>query len=166
MIISLIAALDEKRGIGWKNQLPWHLPTDLARFKDQTMGHTLIAGRKTYQSIGRALPGRKMIVLTRNPDYSTDDTLVASSMDDALQIARELESREVFVIGGAEIYQEALPLADYLYLSHVHGVFEADVFFPEIDPLDWEVCEEEYSPEDEQNEVPHTYTSYRRKRDY
>ena len=166
MIISLIAALDENRGIGWKNQLPWHLPADLARFKDQTMGHTLIAGRKTYQSIGAALPGRKMIVLSRDPDFSTEDTLLARSMDDALQLARDMEAREVFVIGGAEIYQEALPLADYLYLSHVHGVFEADVFFPELDPLDWDICEEEYFPEDELNEFPHTYISYRHKRDY
>ncbi len=165
MIISIIAALDERRGIGWQGGIPWHLPADLARFKSLTMGHPLIAGRKTYQSIGGPLPGRTMIVLTRDPDFEAGDCVLASSLEEGLEYARKAGAREVFIIGGADVYHDALPLADFLHLSHVEGVFKVDVKFPEIDPFDWEIMEEVRFPADARNPLAHTYTVYRRKRD-
>ena len=158
MILSIIAALDEQGGIGFNNQIPWHLPDDLKRFKMLTMGHHLILGRKTYHSIGKPLPGRKMIVLSRNPDLKLDDCQVASSLKDALQIARDQGDSEVFVIGGGEIYQMALPMADKMYLTHVHITSQADTYFPEFDPDNWlKICEQTF-PEDQGNPFGYTFT--------
>jgi len=157
MIVSLIVATDENGGIGFDNQIPWHLPADLARFKKLTMGHYLIAGRKTYESIGGALPGRHMIVLTRNPEFNAPDCFLSESLADAFDLAEENGEKEVFIIGGAEIYREALPLADRLYLTVVHTETEADTFFPEIAEEAWtEVCSQEFS-EDEKNTLATTF---------
>ena len=157
MIISIIAALDEQGGIGFENQIPWHLPADLARFKKLTMGHHLILGRKTYESIGSALPGRQMIVLTRNPDFKAPDCITAPTLDEALTLAENAGENEVFIIGGAEIYKEALPLADHLYLTVVHTRAEADAYFPQFDQTAWSViCEQDF-PEDDQNPIAHTF---------
>ena len=163
MILSIIAALDEGGGIGFENQIPWHLPGDLGRFKKLTMGHHLILGRKTYQSIGKPLPGRMMIVLSRNPDCTLAGSLVASSLQDALRIAREAGESEAFVIGGAEIYQEALPLADHLYLTVVHTNVEADTFFPEFKEIDWSLICTQDIPADEKNSLATTFKSFVRK---
>ena len=163
MILSIIAALDEEGGIGFENQIPWHLPGDLGRFKKLTMGHHLILGRKTYQSIGKPLPGRMMIILSRNPDYTLAGSLVAGSLQDALEIARDAGESEAFVIGGADIYQLALPLADRMYLSHVHTTIKADVYFPEYETENWlKICEQEF-PADEANPVGYTFTHMIRK---
>ena len=134
MILSVIAALDDQGGIGIENQLPWHLPGDLSRFKKLTMGHQLILGRKTYQAIGKPLPGREMIVLSRNPEFKLEDSQVVSSWEAALQTARETGEKEVFVIGGGEIFELALPLAERMYLTRVHTISQADAYFPEFDP--------------------------------
>ncbi len=163
MIISVIVAVDEDQGIGLQNQIPWHLPLDLARFKRLTLGHHLIAGRKTYQSIGAPLPGRQMIVLTRNPDYEAEGCLMASSLYDAIKLAEAAREKEVFIIGGAELYQEALPLADHLYLTRVHVKLDADTFFPNIVEEDWIKVYEQKLPADEENLYPHTFFHYRRK---
>ncbi len=163
MILSIIAALDEEGGIGFKNQIPWHLPVDLGRFKKLTMGHHLILGRKTYQSIGKPLPGRRMIVLSRNPEYKLTGSRLAGSLQDALQIARDAGDSEVFVIGGAEIYQLALPIADRMYLSHVHTTSKADVYFPAYDADNWlKICEQEF-PADQANPIGHTFRHLVRK---
>ena len=163
MIISLIAAVDENGGIGLENQMPWHLPADLARFKKLTMGHSLIVGRKTYESIGSALPGRKMIVLTRNPGFTAPDCTISQSLREALGHAQEIGEKEVFIIGGAEIYREALPQADKLYLTVVHTISEADTYFPEIEEDHWfEVCSQ-FIPEDEQNPLVTTFRHLVRK---
>jgi dihydrofolate reductase len=163
MIISLIVAADENGGIGLENQMPWHLPADLARFKKLTMGHHLIVGRKTYQSIGSTLPGRQMILLTRNPDFNAQDCIISESLADALHLAEENGEKEVFIIGGAQIYREALPLADKLYLTVVHTISKADTFFPKIENDDWsEICSQDF-PEDEQNSLATTFKHLVRK---
>jgi dihydrofolate reductase len=162
MIISLIAAVDENGGIGLDNQIPWHLPADLARFKELTMGHHLVVGRKTFQSIGSALVGRQMIILTRNPGFEAPDCFTAAGIDEALHMAETAGEDEVFIIGGAEIYQESLPLADRLYLTRVHTCLEVDTYFPKINKDDWEIVAEEYHPGDENNLIPHTYYQYHR----
>lgn len=163
MILSLIAALDEERGLGFENQIPWHLPRDLARFKKLTMGHHLVLGRKTYQSIGKPLPGRKMLVLSRDPAFQLEGSQVVDSLPTALQIAREAGESEAFVIGGGEIYRQALPLADRMYLTYVHTVSQSDVFFPEFDAEEWlKICEQEF-PADPDNPYRTTFRQLIRK---
>jgi len=163
MILSIIAALDAQGGIGFQNQIPWHLPRDLVRFKNITMGHHLILGRKTYQSIGKPLPGRQMIVLTRNPEYRLEGSRLASSFEEALVMARKEGECEAFVIGGAEIYRLALPLADRMYLTHVSTVSQADVYFPAYSSDDWiEICKQGF-PLDPDNPFPTTFQFFVRK---
>ncbi len=163
MILSIIAALDDQGGIGFENKIPWHLPADLGRFKKLTMGHHLILGRKTYQSIGKSLPGREMIVLSRNPEYKLAGSQIVSSLQEALQITRDVGESEAFVIGGAEIYRIALPLVEKMYLTRVHTTSQADVFFPEFDPDNWlRICEQSF-PEDKDNPFGHTFTYLIRK---
>jgi len=157
MIISLIVAMDEERGIGKRGRLPWHLGADLKRFKMLTMGHHLVMGRKTYESIGRPLPGRTMIVITRNRKYNPDDCLMVHSFGDALALARQRGESEVFVAGGGEIFNQALPYADRLYLTKVHAQADCDVFFPEYSSDDWVEKETIFSPANEENDHPSTY---------
>jgi dihydrofolate reductase len=133
--VSVIAAVAENRAIGLENALPWHLPEDLKRFRSLTMGHHIIMGRKTFDSLGRLLPGRTTVIVTRQMDYCFEGAVVANSLSAA--IASCGNDEEVFVIGGAEIYREALPLADRLYLTEVHGQFSADAYFPEYDRAAW-----------------------------
>jgi len=163
MILSIIAALDESGGIGFQNLMPWHLPGDLGRFKKLTMGHHLILGRKTYQSIGKPLPGRRMIILSRDPAYKLENSLVVSSWADAMQAAREGGESEVFVIGGGEIYQIALPLANRMYLTRVHTTSQTDTFFPAYEPDDWmTICEQRF-PADQDHAYGHTFSYLIRK---
>jgi dihydrofolate reductase len=152
MIVSLIVAMDRKRGIGKDNQLPWRLPADLKRFRELTMGHHLIVGRKTFESIGKPLPGRTSIIITRNPDYTAEGCVVTHSLDDALELARSHGETEAFVIGGAEIYAQALAQADRLYLTLVDAEVEADAFFPEFDQTDWIEHESQQQAKDEKNQ--------------
>ena len=158
MILSIIAALDEQGGIGFENQMPWHLPGDLRRFKNLTMGHHLILGRKTYQSIGIPLPGRTMIVLSRDPATKLAGTQVVSSLEAALEAARDAGENEAFVIGGGEIYQLALPLTERMYLTRVHTSSQSDVFFPAFDPANWlKICEQTF-PEDQDHPFGYTFS--------
>jgi len=149
MDISLIVAMDKRRGIGKDGRLPWHLPADLKLFKKITMGHHLIMGRKTWESIGRPLPGRTMIVLTRQPDYQPIGCLVASSLNEGLAIARRNGEGEVFVIGGANVFRQTLPMADRIYLSRVEGIFAADAFFPELPQGLWKTVKQTVYPSDD-----------------
>jgi len=134
VLISLIAAVAENGLIGKDNKLPWHLPADLRFFKKTTLGHPIIMGRKNFESIGKVLPGRTNIMLTRNADFAeTENLKVAHSLKEAFEIARETGADECFVIGGAEIYKEALPFCQKLYITRVHGIFEGDTFMPEFE---------------------------------
>lgn len=132
--ISLITSLGtQTRLIGRDGTLPWRIPDDLKRFKALTMGHPIIMGRKTYESIGRALPGRTNIVITRSPDFSAVGVIVTHSLDVALEKAREIEEKEIFIIGGGEIFKQALPIADKLYLTLVDDDIKGDTYFPEYE---------------------------------
>ena len=143
MIISIIVAMDERGGIGIRNQVPWHIPADLKRFKALTMGHHLIVGRKTYESIGRALPGRTMIIVTRSKDYRAEGCLVTDSLQEALELAEGRGEGEVFIGGGGMIFAQALPLAERIYLTKVHAEVAADVTFPKWEPAGWRMIHEE-----------------------
>ena len=157
MIISLIVAMDEGRGIGVDGHLPWHLPADLKRFKSLTMSHHLIMGRKTYESIGNPLPGRTMIIVTRNPNYQPDGCMVARSLDTAIEFARMGMDNEAFIIGGGDLFEQSIDLADRIYLSLVHASLPADVYFPEIDEEEWQVTKSELVPADEKNLYDFTF---------
>jgi dihydrofolate reductase len=144
--VAMIAAVAENGVIGAGNAIPWRLPTDFAHFKRTTMGKPLIMGRKTFESIGKPLPGRTNIVVTRQRDYQPDGALVVGSLTAALERAQAIAAAdgasEVIVGGGGEIYREAMPLADRLYITHVEAVPEGNVRFPEIDPAMWAVRSE------------------------
>lgn len=147
---ALIVAMAQNRVIGRNNKLPWYLPNDLKYFKQVTMGKPIIMGRLTYESIGKPLPGRVNIVVTRNPDWRAEGVRVANSLEEAYSLAMsiaEIDGRdEVMVIGGDQIYQAALPLADRIYLTEVHADVEGDAFFPEFDRSAWqEVAREEFA---------------------
>ncbi|MCI0485368.1 MAG: dihydrofolate reductase [Blastocatellia bacterium] len=157
MIVSLIVAMDCMRGIGKGNRLPWRLSSDLKRFRALTMGHHIIVGRKTFESIGRPLPGRQMIVVTRNRDFKPEGCMIAHSLEDAITLARERGESEVFISGGARIYARSLKLADRLYLTLVHAEVGADTFFPEWDEREWIEKETSYHPADEKNEYATTF---------
>jgi dihydrofolate reductase len=157
VIISLIVAMDEKRGIGMEGKLPWHLPADLRHFKSLTMGHHIIMGRKTYETISRPLPGRTMVVVTRNPAYQAEGCLIAQSLESAIEKARESGEDEVFIIGGSQIFAEALELADRIYLTLVHTITNADVFFPAMEPDHWVEIEAEDHKADNKNQYSLTF---------
>jgi dihydrofolate reductase len=157
MIVSIIVAMDDNRGIGYQNRLPWRLPDDLKRFKRLTMGHHIIMGRKTFESIGKPLPGRTNIVVTYNPNYRPEGCLVAHSFEKALALARDRWEEEVFVIGGAELFDEALEIADRVYLTRVHAQVEADVIFPDFDESEWHVIISSFHPADEVNQFDSTF---------
>lgn len=151
MIVSLIAAMAENRVIGREGAIPWDIPEDRKRFREITMGHPLIMGRKTYESIGRPLQGRKTVILTRRSDYRAEGCLVAHDLRSALVMAGDAE--EVFVCGGGEVYREALPLASRIYLTVLHREFPGDAFFPDIPEEFVEVAREEIAAA-----IPCTFT--------
>ena len=157
MIISIIAAMDRKRGIGVDNKLPWRLSADLKRFRELTMGHHVIVGRKTFESIGRPLPGRRMIVVTRDVNYKAEGCKVAHSVEDAINLAPERGESEVFICGGAEIYAQTIEIVDRMYLTFVDAEVAADTFFPEFDEREWNERESFYQPADEKNQYAFTF---------
>jgi len=157
MIVSLIAAMDEARGIGIDNKLPWRLSADLKRFKDLTMGHHIIVGRKTFESISGPLPGRRTIILTHRAGLTAPGCLVAGSLDEALALARENGEGEAFICGGARVFEEALPRADRFYLTLVHARVRADTFFPEWQEDRWAEQEVSHHDADEKNQYPLTF---------
>jgi dihydrofolate reductase len=145
MTLSIIAALSENGTIGRNGDLPWRIPADLRRFKALTMGRSLIVGRRTFESIGRALPGRRMVVVTRQAGYRPADVLVAATIEEAIERAGD---EEIFIGGGGEIYQQTVGVADRLYLTTVKRHVVGDTFFPPFDPLEWRLV----SVEDHINE--------------
>jgi dihydrofolate reductase len=126
--------MDDQRGIGLNNGLPWKLPEDMLHFKTTTLHHPIIMGRKTFESIGRPLPKRKNMVVSRNPNWGHEGCFLQGSIEEAVENA---DDSDIFIIGGAEIFKQALPLADKLIVTHIHKTYECDTFFPEIDPLCW-----------------------------
>ncbi len=163
MTISLIVAASLNHGIGKDNQLPWHLPADLKFFKKTTMGCPVVMGRKTFQSIGRTLPGRKNVVITRDALFNqtgTFDIILASGLDDAL--ARLAGESEVFIIGGGEIFRQSIDLADTIYLTVVDTELEADVFFPVIDPAKFALVWEEKHLADDKHAYNYTFQKYQK----
>ncbi len=161
MNLSLIVAFDKNRLIGSNNQLPWRLPADLKYFKSLTMGHHLSMGRKTYDSIGKALPGRISVVVTRQKNLSLPDCIVVNSLDEAIEICKK--ENEVFVIGGAELFYATLKIASRLYITEIDHTFEGDTWFPEIDAMTWSETSRESHPADEKNLWPYTFVIYDRK---
>lgn len=157
MTVSIIAAMDKKRGIGVDNKLPWRLSADLKRFRDLTMGHHIIVGRKTFESIGKPLPGRRMIVVTRDSAYKAEGCDVAYSVEDATRLARERGESEAFICGGAEIYAQSIAIVDRMYITFVDAEVRADTFFPEFEELEWNEQESFYQPADEKNQYPFTF---------
>ena len=137
--LALIAARARNGVIGLDNRMPWHLPEDLAYFKRVTLGKPVVMGRKTFESIGRPLPGRLNIVVTRNPDWQAAGVQVAHSLDAALALAAAAAPEEIMLIGGAELYRQALPQADVLYLTEIDAEFAGDAFFPEVDLARWRI---------------------------
>lgn len=161
MMISIVVAIAENNAIGKDNQLLWHLPADLKHFKDITNGHTIIMGRKTYDSIGRPLPNRRNIVITRNTELDIPGVEITNSLNEALKLCTT--EAEVFIIGGAELYKHALEATNRIYLTTVHHSYTADTFFPEIEPLEWnEISTEKHLP-DEKNRVAYTFSTLERK---
>lgn len=161
MILSLILAIGKNNEIGFGNKLPWHLPNDLKRFKETTRGHTVIMGRKTYESIGRLLPERKNIIITRDGSYNVQGAIIVSGIAEAIDECRNED--EAFVIGGGEICKLALPFAQKMYLTHVNTNLPADSYFPEFDIKDWDIKSEEFHPKDEKHLYDFTFKVYKRK---
>jgi len=156
--LSLIVALAKNRVIGLNNTLPWHLPEDLKRFRQLTMGHHIIMGRKTYESLGRLLPGRHSVIVTRNRDYQVQGAIVVHSLEDAVKACGD--DKEAFLIGGAELYQQALGLANKLYLTQIDAEFTGDAFFPELDLRQWQLLQQQaYTSE---QGLPFQYITYQR----
>ncbi len=162
MRTSLIVAVAANGAIGLEGDLPWRLPADLRHFKRLTMGHHLIMGRRTWESVGVVLPGRTMIVVTRDREYASGvaGVLVAHSLGDALRLARDDD--EPFVAGGAGLYREALEIVDRIYLTRIHVDFEGDTFFPDFDVQGWVVTAEEHHSADQRNLHPYTFLTFDR----
>jgi dihydrofolate reductase len=159
--ISLIVAMAQNGVIGRGNALPWHLPEDLKHFKATTMGKPMLMGRKTFESIGRALPGRLNLVLTRDPGWSAPGASVVHSVEQAL--ARAGETEELMVIGGAEIYRLVMPFARRIYLTHVQADVPGDAFFPAFDPTQWVGVQCDAQPADERNSYAMTFVTLERR---
>lgn len=165
MRISIIVAAAENGVIGRNGELPWHLSGDLRRFKQLTMDHTIIMGRRTWESIGRALPGRHTVVVSRNPELQIDVANVdrASGLDEALELARGRGDKEAFIVGGAELYRESLDKADRIYLTRVCATVDGDTSFPEVAWSDWRLIATEEYGANEKNDHAYRFETYDRR---
>ncbi|TDH27976.1 dihydrofolate reductase [Segetibacter sp. 3557_3] len=163
MIISLLVAASTNNVIGHNNQLPWHLPNDMKFFKNTTWGMPVIMGRKTYESMkGEPLPGRSNIVITRQKNWKADGVAVTNNWKDAMMVVNETDSKEVFVIGGGEVFKEIFPQAKRIYITRVHAEIEGDVFFPEIDKK-WELKNKRDCFADEKHAYDYSFETWERK---
>lgn len=160
MSFSIIVAVAENNVIGKDNKLLWHLPADLKFFKQTTLNHTMIMGRKTFDSIGKALPGRKTIVVTRQKNFSIENVTVTHSLEAAFELCKH--ETETFIVGGAEIYKQAMPFVNKIYLTRVHQHFEGDTFFPEIDTTLFKLTGNQKFEPDEKNQIPFSVMVYER----
>jgi len=160
-IVTVIAAISENNALGKDNELIWHLPADLKRFKKTTTGHHIIMGRNTYESIGKPLPNRTTVIITKNTNYKVDGCIIVHSLDEALEISKQDETP--FIIGGAQIYKQAISIVDKLDITEVHHSFDADVFFPKIDLTIWKEKNRTLFKADEKNKYDYSFVSYIRK---
>lgn len=160
-MISFLVAMSKNRVIGKNNDLPWHLPADLAYFKRTTMHHTIVMGRKTHESIGRALPGRRNIVVTTKKNYRAEGCEIVHSVDEAMKLLPEDD--EVFVIGGSQLFKAFYPFAERLYVTYIDEEFAGDTFFPEIDESEWKRISTERGEKNEKNPYDYFYIVYERK---
>ena len=156
--LSFIVAMDENRLIGSNNQLPWHMPADLALFKRNTMGKPIVMGRKTHDSIGRALPGRRNIVITRDPGFRAEGCEVTLGIDAALALCAS--EAEVMLIGGASLYEQTLVRANALYITRIHHAFSGDTWFPDFDVDAWNIEEKQDFAADDRNPYPFSFVKY------
>lgn len=163
MIKSIIAAYAQNRIIGKDNQLIWRLPSDLRYFKKLTTGHHIIMGRKTYLSIGKALPQRTTIIITRNFHFKASGCIVVHSLEKAFQVCESNNENEVFICGGSSVYQQALPLCDRMYITEIYHEFRGDAFFPDFDINNWQIIKKDMQLPDEKNPYKHSFITYQRK---
>ena len=159
--ITLIAAIANNNALGKDNDLIWHLPADLKRFKSTTTGHHIIMGRNTYESIGKPLPNRTSVIITRNPDYTAEGCIIVNSLEEAIKVTENDDSP--FIIGGAQIYAQALKIANKLDITKVHHSFDADVFFPKIDMNIWQETSRKDFSADEKNKYDYSFLTYEKK---
>ena len=162
-MLKILVAFDENRVIGKNNSLIWHLPADLKRFKTLTTGHVIIMGRKTFESIGKPLPNRTTIVISRQADLKIDGAIITHSVEEAILKAKSITREDIFIVGGAEIYALSLALADQILVTQLHDIFDGDAYFPEIPSESWEVTENERGITDEKNAYQYSYITYSRK---
>lgn len=155
MTISIIVAVADNWVIGKKNALPWYLPADLKHFKEITMGHHIIMGQKTHESIGKTLPGRTNIILSFDKDFKAEGCQVENSLEDAIKLAKENNETEAFIIGGASVYEQAVDMADKIYMTRIHKNFDGDVYFPKLDMNKWKEVGREEHESDSKN--PYKY---------
>ena len=160
-MITLVAAAAENNALGKDNDLIWRLPDDFKRFKALTSYHYIIMGRKTFESFPKPLPNRKHVVITRQENYKNENIEVVHSLEEAIQFSSTED--EIFIIGGGEIYKQALPFADKIELTRVHGEFEADAFFPEIDEKKWDLVNSEFHDKDEKHKYSFSYLTFLKK---
>ena len=159
----MIAALSSNNVIGRDNDLPGHQGTDLKRLKSLTMGHHLIMGRRTYESIGKPLPGRTTVVLTRDASFAAEGVIVVHSLEEAIRIAEAARDPEPFIAGGATIFEQGLHRADRMYLTRIHADIEGDTYFPDFDDVsEWQLTDSEHFEADEKNDYPFTFLTYDR----
>ena len=161
MSLSIIVAMARNRTIGVNNTLPWRCPEDLKHFKALTMGHHMIMGRKTFDSIGKPLPGRTTVVVTRNTYYQIPGCIVAHTIEDAITACRN--DSEIFIVGGAELYRQALPLVDTMYITEIQQDVAGDAHFPEFDMADWEETSRDARSQETPQPLNYHFVSYRRK---
>ena len=162
-MLKILVAFDENRVIGKNNTLIWHLPADLKRFKALTTGHVIIMGRKTFESIGKPLPNRTTIVISRQAGLHIEGAIIAHSVEEAILKAKSITRDDIYIVGGAEIYALSLPLADQILVTQLHDIFEGDAYFPEIPMETFEVTEKERGVTDEKNAYQYSYITYTRK---
>ncbi|WP_102027252.1 dihydrofolate reductase [Salirhabdus sp. Marseille-P4669] len=163
-MISLLVAMDNNQVIGKDNQLPWHLPNDLKFFKQTTLHHKIIMGRKTYESIGRALPKRENVVMTTNKEYTAIGCEVIHSWDPVLTWNEENPEEELFVIGGYQLFKDAIPIADKMYITHIDDEFDGDTFFPTFSDQEWELVDKVKGLKDDENPYDYYFCTYMKKR--
>ncbi len=163
MTISLIVAASTNNAIGKNNQLLWHLPNDLKFFKNTTWGMTIVMGRKTYESVNKPLPGRINIVVTRQSGWSAETVIVATGLEDALQKAKDTNCKEAFIIGGGEIFNQAIELADKIYMTRVYADLDGDTFFPAIDENKWKLVSNVDFGADERHAYAYSFQTWEKK---
>jgi dihydrofolate reductase len=156
-MLSHIVAVSENNIIGAKNELPWHLPNDFKYFKNKTWGMPVIMGRKSYESLKKSLPGRINIVVTKKTNWHPDDVFVVNNIDDAVENAKESDAKEIFIIGGGEIFKQTINIVSKIYLTRVHATVDGDTFYPELDKEKWKLIDQQSFPADEKNNYAYTF---------